>query len=594
MSVPISDRLRGVLERTLTDLRAAGVFEGELPPVQIERPKRAEHGDLSTNVALALAKRAHLSPRQLAETIRGRLSDPERLVAQAEVAGPGFLNFRLSDRVWQAVLGELLSEGPDYGRGAGEPAAPRVLVEYVSANPTGPLHIGHGRCAAIGDAVARLLRFAGYDVAREFYINDAGNQVYMLAISVWARYQEARGRPVTFPEAGYQGEYVRELGRELAQRDGGRWESLTESAAELAPIREHATEKMLDWQRRTLSAFRCEFDRWFSERALYATGAVEACLAELREKGWLYDEDGAVWLKSRELVGDERDRVVIKSSGEKTYVAGDIAYHRDKLARGFGRLIDVLGADHRDHPPGVRAGLRAFGLDPELLEALFYEFVRLMRAGEEVKMGKRSGEFVTLDDLIEEVGTDAARFFFLTRRHDSHIVFDLDLAKKQSLDNPVFYVQYGHARCAAILRRARALGVEPPAWDPKLAERLELPEEMAVLRKLAELPTLVRDAAAAREPHRLVGYATELAQEFQSYYTHLQKVHGDTILPQERHRKDAGWRESWDWQKTRARLLWVSGIKQVMQTVLSLLGISAPDEMARAADDAAPEEDDKA
>jgi arginyl-tRNA synthetase len=587
----VSERLQEVLERTVAACRDAGLFEGELPPIALERPKRSEHGDFASNVALTLAKRARKNPRQVADELRNRLHDPEGLVAAVEVAGPGFLNFRIADRVWRAALADILAQGDAYGRLAARQPAVRVLIEYVSANPTGPLHVGHGRCAAIGDALARLLAFAGYDVSREFYVNDAGNQVLMLARSLWARYMEARAHVVPFPEDGYHGEYVGDIARELAQRDGGRWENLGEpTASALTALREFATTRMLEWQRQTLAGFRCEFDRWFNERSLFESGAVEACLAELRQRGHLYERDGAVWFKSMELGGDSRDRVVIKSSGEKTYLAGDLTYHRDKLSRGFSRLVNVFGADHIDHVPGLRAAVSAFGHDPGAVEVLLYQFVRLMRGGQEVKMSKRSGNFVVLDDLLEEIGVDATRFFFLTRRHDSHIEFDIEVAKRQSMDNPVFYVQYGHARCAAILRRAAELGVQAPsAFDPALAELLTLPEEIAVLRRLAEFPPLVLDAAAAREPHRLVNYLGELAQEFQSYYTRLQKVHDDTILPQARHRADPAWRERWDWQRTRARLMWVRGIKQVMQNALALLGISAPDQMGRAALD--PEEE---
>ena len=589
MALAVSERLRQVLVATLEKCRDAGLFEGELPEVPLERPKKAEHGDFATTAALALAKRAKKNPREVAETLRKNLVDPEGLVASADIAGPGFLNFRIADRVWRATLHEVLARGADYGRGQAR-GAERILVEYVSANPTGPLHVGHGRCAAIGDGVARLLTFAGYDVAREFYVNDAGNQILKLAQSVWARYMEARGREVPFPEDGYHGEYIRDIGRELAQRDGGRWESLAQTADALAPIRDYATEKMLAWQRQTLSGFRCEFDRWFSERSLFEAGAVEQCLAELREHGHLYEKDGAVWFKSQELGGDHRDRVVIKSTGEKTYLAGDLAYHRDKLKRGFGRLINIFGQDHIDHVPGLRAAVAAFGHDAGSIEVLLYQFVRLMRGGEEVKMSKRSGNFVVLDDLIEEIGVDATRFYFLTRRHDTHIEFDIEVAKRQSMDNPVYYVQYGHARCAAILRKAAEMSIEAPAaFDEKLAEKLALPEEIAALQKLASFPQVVADAAAAREPHRLIIFVTELAGDFQSYYTRLQKVHGDTVLPQARHRAQAGWEAGWDFEKTRARLMWVRGIKQVMQTTLALLGISAPEQMSREPDEEAAE-----
>ena len=584
MALAVSERLRQVLVATLEKCRNGGLFEGDLPEVPIERPKKAEHGDFATTVALALAKRAKKNPREVAEQIRKQLHDPEGLVASSDIAGPGFLNFRIADRVWRATLGEVLARGAEYGRGQAR-GAERILVEYVSANPTGPLHVGHGRCAAIGDGVARLLTFAGYGVAREFYVNDAGNQIFNLARSLWLRYMQARGHDVAFPPDDknlYHGDYVREMGRELAQRDGAKWENLAQTPEALAPIREFGVTKMLAQQRQTLSEFRCEFDKWFSERSLFDSGAVEQCLTELRAQGHLYEKDGAVWFKSQELGGDHRDRVVIKSTGEKTYLAGDLAYHRDKLKRGFGRLINIFGQDHIDHVPGLRAAVAAFGHDPSSIEVLLYQFVRLMRGGEEVKMSKRSGNFVVLDDLIEEIGIDATRFYFLTRRHDTHIEFDIEVAKRQSMDNPVYYVQYGHARCAAILRKAAEMGIDAPqSFDEKLAEKLALPEEIATLQRLAGFPQVVAAAAAAREPHRLIIFVTELAGDFQSYYTQLQKVHGDTILPQARHRAQAGWEAGWDFEKTRARLMWVRGIKQVMQTTLALLGIGAPEQMSR-------------
>jgi arginyl-tRNA synthetase len=426
------------------------------------------------------------------------------------------------------------------------------------------------------------MRFSGYDVATEFYVNDAGKQVENLARSVWARYLEARGRSVPFPEDGYHGEYVRDLASALAERDGGRWEALSEPP-DLTPIAELAVERMRDSMRRTLDRFGVRFDCWVSERSLHDSGAVAACLDELRRSGHLYEQEGAEWLRSSALAADERDRVVRKSDGQPTYIAPDIAYHRGKLARGFGRLIDIWGADHHGHIPGIRAGLVGLGADPDSLEVLLVQTVRLLRGGVEVKMSKRSGEFVTLREVLDEVGADATRYFFLSRRHDASIDFDLELAKRRSLDNPVFYVQYAHARCAAIARRARELDAPAPRHDDEVVARLTLPEEMAVLRKLAEFPVLVTEAARALEPHRIVFFAHDLAQEFQSYYTRLQKVHGDTILPQARHRV-GNWRAGWDWERTTARLVWVAAIQQVLANALALVGISAPQRMERPAE----------
>jgi arginyl-tRNA synthetase len=449
------------------------------------------------------------------------------------------------------------------------------------------MHVGHGRGAAVGDALCRLLRFAGWDVTAEYYVNDAGKQVEMLARSTWTRYMEllcarepARGPAPPLPENGYHGEYVRDIARQLLERDGDRWAG-SEAPADLGPLKAFAIEVTLAWIRETLVRFRVSFDVWFSEKSLHDSGALAAAIDELKARGLVKEEEGALWFKTTELeTGDDKDRVLRKSDGEWTYMAADLAYHANKLGRGFGHLVDIWGADHHGYVPRMKAAIKAVGGRPEQLEVLLVQFVTLLENGAKVSMGKRSGKFETLDDVIAEVGVDAARFFFLTRRHDSHIDFDLELAKKQSLDNPVFYVQYGYARACAILRRATELGVTEAEYSPELLERLALPEELAMLRQLADFPTLTREAAEAREPHRLVFFLSELAQQFQSYYTRLQKVHGDTILPQARHRV-GDWQAGWDFEKTRARLLWVRAIRQVMKNALAILGLEAPERMER-------------
>ncbi|MBI5481305.1 MAG: arginine--tRNA ligase [Deltaproteobacteria bacterium] len=597
--VSVQQSLQQVLRATLEECKDAGLFRCELPEIAISRPKRAEHGDFATNIALVLAQRAGRPPRALAEEIVGHLVDPEGMIAQVDVAGPGFLNFRIADAYWLRLLGEVLHTGDEFGRGSA--ASPgRINVEFVSANPTGPLHVGHGRGAAVGDALCRLLRFAGYHVGSEYYVNDAGNQVAMLARSTWVRYMEllcerdpSRGPAPALPEDGYQGEYVRDIALQLLERDGERWAG-AEPPGDLEPIREFAVFVTLEWIRATLQRFRVEFDHWFSERTLHQSGALQRWVDALKARGLVKDEDGALWLKTTEMgTGDDKDRVLRKSDGEWTYTTADLAYHANKLERGFGHLIDIWGADHHGYVPRMKAVMKAAGAEPSQLEALLVQFVTLLQGGEKVAMGKRSGKFETLDDVIDEVGIDAARFFFLTRRHDSHIDFDLELAKKQSLDNPVFYVQYGYARACAILRRAAELGIDEAPYSLELSERLKLPEEINVLRRLADFPTLVAEAAAAREPHRLVFFLTELAQDFQSYYTRLQKVHGDTVLPQRRHR-EGDWQATWDFDKTRARLLWVRAIRQVMKNALALLGVEAPERMERMPAEAAagPDEDE--
>jgi arginyl-tRNA synthetase len=587
---PFSARetIREILAQAVNDLAAENFVSAVQPAaISVERTKRAEHGDFASNVALTLAKPAGKQPRAVAEAIIAKLprggASP---LAEATVAGPGFINVRLSPAFWQAALGKILAAGADWGRGAPR-ATPKVSLEYLSANPTGPITVAHGRVAAVGDSLTRVMRFAGYTVTPEFYINDAGNQVQTLALSTWVRYMETAraadpGVPeVAFPENGYKGGYIRDFGRALYARDGAKWVGASPPTGDaFEAIQQFGIESSLAIIRATMQRFGVTFDVWQSERELHKAGEVMATLAALEAAGYIDRRDGAVWLKTTALWGDDKDRVVMKSDGLPTYLLADIAYHRKKLARGFDELDDIWGADHHGYIPRMQAALKAFGFDPAVLRVVLIQIVSLIRNGQPVAMGKREGEFVTLDEVIEEVGRDATRFFYLMRRHDTSLEFDLDLAKKQSMDNPVYYVQYGHARCASIVRRAAELEAPRPAFSPELAAELTLPEELAILRRLAEFPDFVADAADAREPHRLTTYLMELAGEFQSYYTQLQKVHGDTVLPQERHRT-GDWRATWNWRKTAARLYWVEAIAQVIRAGLGLLGVSAPEAMAK-------------
>jgi arginyl-tRNA synthetase len=580
--------VRDLLAQALAALARDGFIAAAPGSVPVERAKRPEHGDFASNVALAIAKGAGKAPRAVAEAIVARLpTGGDSPLAEVGIAGPGFINLRLAPAFWQRLLPAILAAGDDWGRGAPR-ATPKVLLEYISANPTGPMHVAHGRHAAVGDSLARLLRFAGYSVMPEYYINDAGNQVQMLALSVWARYMEtARAADpslpeVAFPENGYKGEYIRGFGRELYARDGKRWVG-TSPPADIEPIMQFGIEGALAMIRATLAAFDVQFDVWQSERALHDAGDVDETLRALDAKGYIDRRDEAVWLKTTALWGDDKDRVVVKSDGQPTYLLADIAYHRKKLARGFDELCDIWGSDHHGHIARMQAALKAFGFDPGVLRVILIQNVSLLRDGVEVKMGKRAGEFVTLDDVIGEVGRDATRYFYLMRRHDTPLEFDLEVAKRQSMDNPVYYVQMAHARCAAVRRRAAELEAPIPRLDPELVAELTLPEEIAILRRLADFPDFVADAAAAREPHRLTTYLTELAGEFHSYYTRLQKVHNDSILPQERQRT-GNWRDTWNWRKTAARLYWADAIALVTRNALALLGVSAPDSMARAPD----------
>jgi arginyl-tRNA synthetase len=588
MTSSVRSTVRALLQTAVAEVKREGLVAAIPDSIPVERPKRPEHGDYATNIALALAKPAGKQPRALATTIVEHLRAAGGAdLAEVSVAGPGFINLRLSDGFWQRRLLDILAAGGHWGQGASK-QSPRVLVEYLSANPTGPLHFAHGRHAAVGDSLTRLLRFAGYDVLREFYLNDSGNQVAMLALSVWARYMEvAKGEDwtgvivpeVAFPENGYRGNYVRELGLELLEREAGRFVGAN-PPADMEPIKQFAIARCVDMIRNTLVKFDVTFDVWQSERALHDSGEVSSTLAALEQAGFIDRRDNAVWLKTTVLWGDDKDRVVQKSDGLPTYLLADIAYHRKKIERGFDELCDIWGADHHGHVPRMQAALKALGHDPNCLSVLLIQMVSLLRDGKPVAMGKREGEFITLDEVIDEIGRDATRFFYLMRRHDTPLEFDLELAKRQSMDNPVYYAQYAHARCASLQRRAVELEAPRLPPTPELFARLDLPEEIALLRRLSDFPDFVEDAALAREPHRLVSFVSELAGEFQSYYTRLQKVHGDSVLPQERQRV-GNWRTTWDWQKTAARLHWVEAIRQVIETALGLLGVSAPTVMKR-------------
>ncbi len=538
---------------------AAGALPdpGRPLPWKVELPRNPEHGDFATNLALVLGAAVKRPPRQVAETLAAHLEDPEGLVASVEVAGPGFLNVRLRPGAWTRVLRDVEREGAQFGRsevGRGE----RVQVEFVSANPTGPLHVGHGRGAAVGDVLARLLEFAGYRVEREYYVNDAGNQMRILGRSVFLRCRELAGEPVAFPDDHYRGDYVRDLAREALDRFGDEWRSWSEEEA-VERLGRWAGERILDGIREDLEAFGVRFDRWFSERSLHGAGAVEEALRELEQRGEAYRADGALWLRTT-AHGDEKDRVLVKSDGSLTYFAADIAYHLDKFARGFDRVVDIWGADHHGYVPRMKASLAAMGLDPARLEVLLVQFVSLLRGGKPVGMSTRAGEFVTLREVVDEVGRDAARFLFLTRSCDAPLDFDLEVAKAQTADNPVFYVQYAHARISSVFREAEKAGVSvPPAAEAEL-ERLTEEDERELLKLLYLFPEVVEEAALQREPHRLTFYLQDLAARFHGYYNRYRFLVDDPGL--------AG-----------ARLCLAGAVRRVIANGLGLLGVAAPETM---------------
>lgn len=536
----------------------------EIPGFSVELPKNENHGDLAVNVAMMLAKRLKRPPRDIALALKDDLEQLD-LIERVEVAGPGFINVTLKASAWHGVLVEILTQAEDYGRSSRRDAAP-VMVEFVSANPTGPLHFGHGRGAVVGDVLAKLLDFAGYQVTREFYVNDAGRQVRNLALSMVWWLNKDQGQETPFPEDGYKGDYVADLARAAPAELTGFLPGEADEA-QLDALQRYGIEAMLSAIRKDLSDFGVEMDSFVSERDLLSSDRLAQALAALDERGVLEDRDGARWFLSDKF-GDEKPRVLVKSSGDNTYFATDVAYHLDKLQRGFGSLINVWGADHHGYVPRMRAALQALGYPPEALDVVLVQMVSLLRDGQKVVLKKREGEFVTLRQVFEEVGRDAARFFFILRNTDSQMEFDLELAKKRSLDNPVYYAQMGHARLSNILSKAEKQGIPVP--DPSASDSIDLsaldhPAELGLIKKVSNLGETVCRAADNRAPHLLVYFLQELADEFHSYYTQTNKA-GQRIL-------------EGDPARVAARLTLVLALRQVMRNILGLLGVDAPDWM---------------
>ena len=525
----------------------------------IEPPRDKQHGDLATNIALVAAKTAKQPPRALAERLREALLAAGPELAAVEVAGPGFLNVTFTPAFWQRTVLDILAAGPAYGTcttGAGT----KVQVEFVSANPTGPLHIGHGRGAAVGDSLARVLRAAGYTVETEYYINDAGRQMRILGQSILYRYRELLGEPVTEPEDYYRGDYVKDLARELVDRHGRELLAKPEDAA-VTVCRLHGEREILAGIKKDLEDFRVHHDVWFPESTLLAAGAVDATFTALRDKGLAYDKDGAFWFATSTL-GDDKDRVLVKSGGELTYFASDIAYHDDKFKRGFDVVVDIWGADHHGYVPRMKACVAALGRDPQTsLAVILVQLVNLLKGGEQIAMSTRAGKFETLADVVAEVGADAARFMFLSRKSDSHLDFDLDAVKEKSMDNPVYYVQYAHARVCSLWAKAAERGVTPAPADPELLARLDTSEDLELLKLLEQFPDIVAMAARTFSPH-LVSFALrDLAGRLHRYYT-VNPVLG------------AG-----EAAVTDARLHLLAAVATVVRNGLDLLGVVAPEKM---------------
>ena len=585
----MKEHIRSLLERSLAALRDEGELAlDSLPDIPVERSRGDDHGDFASPVALALARIARRKPREIAERIVERLPESDS-IATVDIAGPGFINFSIATEAFAAVVRRILATGPraaDAAVGRGR----RVQVEFVSANPTGPLHVGHGRGAAYGASLANILEAAGFDVEREYYINDAGRQMHILALSVWLRYLERRGTAVTFPSNGYRGEYVRDIaaalerdvGGELAvdatalmdgvpadEPAGGDKEThvdalIARARSLLGPQRYErvfalARDMGVDDIRSDLEEFGVVYDEWFSERALVDAGDVDRVVARLRERGHVYDQDGALWFRSTDF-GDEKDRVVVRENGEPTYFASDIAYAANKFERGFERAIYVWGADHHGYIARVKAAVEALGCDAEAVEILIVQFANLIRGGDRVQMSTRSGEFVALRELREEVGADAARFFYVMRRCEQHLDFDLELAKSRSNDNPVYYVQYAHARIASVLRQCADRGMASGAGPEAAFETLVEPEAIALMRTLARYPEVLASSARALEPHQVATYLREVATQLHGFYNaHTFLVDDDAVRG--------------------ARLSLAVATRAVLADGLALIGVSAPDSM---------------
>lgn len=560
----IRHKLVHAIAQALERLYAEGYLTGERRDVQLTPPKQAQHGDFACNAAMMVAKPSGKNPREVAEKLKAALGNAGGLLASSEVAGPGFLNLRVADAAWRGLLADIVQAGEgflrsDHGKGK------RVLIEFVSANPTGPLHVAHGRGAVTGDVIANLLDAAGYAVEREYYVNDLGNQADVMARSMYLRYGELLGRPFTPPEDFYPGAYITDMARELVDLHGGKYLDQAEDVW-LDVFRAHGVQQMLVRIKSDLAAFGIRFDRWVSERELAQRVGLDRFVQRLEKSGHVYVEDGKKWFKSTDF-GDDKDRVVLREDGRPTYFATDIAYHDDKLTRGYDQLINIWGADHGGYITRVKAGIAALGHDANKLEVILVQMVSLTRGGEAVRMGKRLGTAVWLREIIDEAGKDATRYFFVLRRSDAQIDFDLDLATKKTLDNPVYYAQMGHARLSSIEAKAREAGMPEATLGPGALDALVLPEELELVKTLSRAPEVVASAADAREPHQIVFYIQELIAGFHSYYTQYKGT--ERVV-------------SSDVAKTRARLLLCRALRTTLRGLLTVLGVDAPERMVLA------------
>ncbi|MCY7870370.1 arginine--tRNA ligase [Bacillus spizizenii] len=554
----IAEQMKDVLKEEIKAavLKAGLAEESQIPNVVLETPKDKTHGDYSTNMAMQLARIAKKAPRQIAEELVSHFDKRKASIEKLDIAGPGFINFYMNNQYLTKLIPSVLEAGEAYGEtniGNGE----RVQVEFVSANPTGDLHLGHARGAAVGDSLCNVLSKAGYDVSREYYINDAGNQINNLALSVEVRYFEALGLEKPMPEDGYRGEDIIAIGKRIAEEYGDRFVNEEESER-LAFFREYGLKYELEKLRKDLENFRVPFDVWYSETSLYQNGKIDKALEAIREKGHVYEEDGATWFRSTTF-GDDKDRVLIKKDGTYTYLLPDIAYHKDKLDRGFDKLINVWGADHHGYIPRMKAAIEALGYEKGTLEVEIIQLVHLYKNGEKMKMSKRTGKAVTMRDLIEEVGLDAVRYFFAMRSADTHMDFDLDLAVSTSNENPVYYAQYAHARICSMLRQGEEQGLKP-AVDLDFSH-IQSEKEYDLLKTIGSFPEAVAEAAEKRIPHRVTNYIYDLASALHSFYN-AEKV----IDPENE-------------EKSRARLALMKATQITLNNALQLIGVSAPEKM---------------
>lgn len=569
----IRESLEAVLYQALSSAVQAGALPlEEVPQPTLERPREEGHGDWACTVAMRLAKAARMNPRQIAQILVDNLPENE-LIEKVEIAGPGFINLTLANSVFQNVIAEVRAQGSDYGKST-LPKPCKVDLEYVSANPTGPMHVGHGRWAALGDSIARVMRHAGYDVDEEFYINDQGNQMNVFADSLVVRYQQALGQDVEMPEASYGGGYVKELAQQIIDRDGDKWLSVDPDERR-HEFREMGYKAMMENVKETLEIFGNHFDTWFSERSLFVADEegktkVDRAFEVMKDKGYIFEQDGATYFRSTAF-GDEKDRVLIKTNGELTYFMSDVAYHYDKMQRGYDHLIDIWGADHHGYIPRCQAMMAAWGY-PDALEVVLGQLVTLFRDGQQVRMSKRTGEMITFRELIDEVGVDATRYMMLSKSSDQSIDFDIEVAKKKDASNPVYYVQYAHARICSILRKAaQARGIETEGVSvADLVEALSITNadlsvlthesELELMRKMADFTDLVAGAARDRAPFRLTHYVQDLAALFHSFYTNCRVIGEGEQLEQ-------------------ARLALADSARIVLALALGLLGVSAPEHM---------------